>query len=171
MNQVKFKKYQKAVFLDRDGVINKDIGFLHKINDFEWIEGAKESIKFLKDSGFLVIVITNQSGVGRGFYSEKDVEYLHKWINDQLKKEKTKIDDFFFSTDLPNSGENSDRKPSPKMIIHAAEKHKLDLKQCFLIGDKSSDIKAAENAGILGFLFKKGNLLDKVKKILQDHFN
>ena len=67
MNQVKFKKYQKAAFLDRDGVLNKDIGYLYKISDFEWIEGAKESIKFLKDNGFLVIVITNQSGVGRGF--------------------------------------------------------------------------------------------------------
>ena len=73
MNQVKFKKYKKAAFLDRDGVINKDIGFLHRINDLEWVEGARESIKFLKNNGFLVVVISNQSGVGRGFYSEKDV--------------------------------------------------------------------------------------------------
>ncbi|MEE2695393.1 MAG: HAD family hydrolase [Pseudomonadota bacterium] len=170
MNQEKFKKIDKACFLDRDGVINEDIGYLHKISDFKWTEGAIEAIKLLRRSNFLVIVITNQSGVGRGFFSKKDVEYLHNWMNDQLKKQKTKIDDFFFSTDLPNSGKDSDRKPSPKMIINAAKKYKLDLNQCFLIGDKSSDIKAAENAGIEGFLFKKGNLLDKVTKILQDHF-
>jgi len=170
MNQEKFKKIDKACFLDRDGVINEDIGYLHKISDFKWTEGAIEAIKLLRRSNFLVIVITNQSGVGRGFFSKKDVEYLHNWMNNQLKKQKIKIDDFFFSTDLPNSGKDSDRKPSPKMIINAAKKHKLDLDQCFLIGDKSSDIQAAENAGIEGFLFKRGNLLDKVKKILQDHF-
>tara|TARA_B100000029_G_scaffold413723_1_gene416876 strand:+ start:474 stop:992 length:519 start_codon:yes stop_codon:yes gene_type:complete len=172
MNQVKFKKYKKAAFLDRDGVINKDIGFLHRINDLEWVEGARESIKFLKNNGFLVVVISNQSGVGRGFYSEKDVIILHKWINKHLKKKfGVFIDDFFFSIDLPNSGRNSDRKPSPKMIFEAVKKYNLDLNQCFLIGDKASDIKTAKNAGIKGFLFKKGNLLDKVKKILQDHFN
>jgi len=172
MNQEKFKKINKACFLDRDGVINKDIGYLHKIKDFEWINGAKEAINHLKQLNFLVIVITNQSGVKRGFYSEKDIYNLHKWINLELKKAyNVKIDEFFFSTDLPNNDPNSDRKPSPIMINNAIKKYDLQRKNCFLIGDKLSDIKSAENAGIKGFSFKKGNLLDKIKKILQDHFN
>ncbi len=172
MNQEKFKKINKACFLDRDGVINKDIGYLHKIQDFEWINGAKEAINHLKQLNFLVIVITNQSGVKRGFYSEKDIYNLHKWINLELKKAyNVKIDEFFFSTDLPNTDPNSDRKPSPIMINNAIKKYGLQRKNCFLIGDKLSDIKSAENAGIKGFSFKSGNLLDKIKKILQDHFN
>ncbi len=88
MNQEKFKKFNKAVFLDRDGVINKDIGYLHKPCEFEWIDGAIESIKLLKKKKFFVIIISNQSGIGRGFYTEKDVLDLHNWINQELKKEK-----------------------------------------------------------------------------------
>ena len=96
MNQEKFKKIEKAVFLDRDGVINKDIGYLYKIKDFEWIPGAIDAIKLLKSKNFLIIVISNQSGVERGFFEKKDVENLHSWINDELKKKCTSIDEFFF---------------------------------------------------------------------------
>ena len=85
MNQVKFKNYKKAVFLDRDGVINKDIGYLHKIEEFQWIDGAIEALKLLKKNNFLIIVISNQSGVSRGYFSKDDVIKLHKWINFELK--------------------------------------------------------------------------------------
>ena len=84
MNQVKFEKYKKAAFLDRDGVINEDTGYLHSIKDFKWIKGAIEALKILKKHNYLIIVITNQSGVGRGFYTEKQVNDLHSWINKQL---------------------------------------------------------------------------------------
>ena len=96
MNQVKFKISQKAAFLDRDGVINEDTGYLHNIKDFKWIEGAIEALKILKENNFLIIIISNQSGVARGYFSEQDVHKLHKWINLQLSKYKIKIDDFFF---------------------------------------------------------------------------
>ena len=96
MNQVKFEKHKKAAFLDRDGVINKDIGYLHKIRDFKWIKGAIEALKVLKKNNFLIIIISNQSGVGRGFYTEKNVNQLHNWINKQLKEHEVEIDDFFF---------------------------------------------------------------------------
>ena len=96
MNQEKFKKITKACFLDRDGVINHDIGYLHRAADFRWIEGAIEAIKYLKKHNFLIIVISNQSGVERGFYKKEDVIKLHDWINKELKKNKTSIDDFFF---------------------------------------------------------------------------
>ena len=103
---IKFKNYKKAAFLDRDGVINKDIGYLHKIEDFKWVDGAIEALKILKKNKYLIIVISNQSGVERGFFSENDVIELHKWINSQLKKFNVEIDEFYFSTELPEKMSN-----------------------------------------------------------------
>ena len=168
MNQEKFKKYNKAVFLDRDGVLNKDIGYLYKSSEFEWIDGAIESIKLLKKKKFFVIVISNQSGIARGYYTKNDVLNLHKWINQELKKQETKIDDFYFSGDLPSSEKSSRRKPSPKMINEAVSKYNLDRSKCFMIGDKKTDLDSAKNARIKGFLFKGGNLLNKITKILEE---
>ena len=84
-----------AVFLDRDGVLNKDKGYIYKISDFEWIDGAQEAIKILKHMGYLVFLATNQSGIGRGFYKEEDVINRHNYINKSFNKIDTKIDDFF----------------------------------------------------------------------------
>ena len=97
MNQEKFKKIDKACFLDRDGVINEDIGYLYKIEEFKWIDGAQNAINYLKKNGYLVIVVTNQSGVKRKLYSKNDVNKLHNWMNKELKENyDTFIDDFFF---------------------------------------------------------------------------
>ena len=169
MNQEKFKKINKACFLDRDGVLNEDIGYLHKSEDFKWIDGAVEAIKLLKKNNFLVIVITNQSGVRRGYFTSKDVTNLHEWMNKILKKEGIQINDFFFSEDLPNNNPESRRKPSPKMINEAVEKYNLDKTRCFMVGDKKTDLIAAKNASIKGFLFKGGDLSVKISKILKDH--
>ena len=169
MNQEKFKKINKACFLDRDGVLNEDIGYLHKSEDFKWIDGAVEAIKLLKKNNFLVIVITNQSGISRGYFTSKDVTNLHEWMNKILKKEDIQINDFFFSGDLPNNNPESRRKPSPKMINEAVEKYNLDKTRCFMVGDKKTDLIAAKNASIKGFLFKGGNLSVKISKILKDH--
>ena len=167
MNQVKFKISQKAAFLDRDGVINEDTGYLHNIKDFRWIEGAIEALKILKENNFLIIVISNQSGVARGYFSEQDVHNLHKWINIQLSEHNIKIDDFFFATELPKTEiSKTRRKPSPKMIEEAIVKYNLNRDDCFMIGDKDIDVLAAKNAKIRGFLFEGGNLSYKIKKIL-----
>ena len=167
MNQVKFKISQKAAFLDRDGVVNVDKGYLHKIEDFKWIEGAIEALKILKENNFLIIIISNQSGVARGYFSEQDVHRLHKWINLQLSEHNIKIDDFFFATELPETGiSETRRKPSPKMIDEAIEKYNLNRNDCFMIGDKNIDLLAAKNAKIRGFLFEGGDLSYKIKKIL-----
>lgn len=168
MNQVKFKK-KKAVFLDRDGVINYDTGYVYKIKDFKWIKGVKDSIKLLDELGYLIIVITNQSGVSRGYYKENEILNIHNWINEQLKKKDTKITEFFYCTDLPNVV-NSRRKPSPKMIEEAIKKYNLDRKECFLIGDKATDIEAAKNAKINGFLFNENNLFNFIQNILKKSF-
>tara|TARA_Y100001935_G_scaffold14117_2_gene10718 strand:- start:1013 stop:1525 length:513 start_codon:yes stop_codon:yes gene_type:complete len=167
MNQVKFKISQKAAFLDRDGVINEDTGYLNNIKDFKWIEGAIEALKILKENNFLIIIISNQSGVSRGYFSEQDVHSLHKWINLQLSEHNVKIDDFFFATEHPDT-ETSEtrRKPSPRMIEEAIKKYNLNRDDCFMIGDKDIDVLAAKNAKIKGFLFEGGNLSYKIKKIL-----
>ena len=86
---------KSAVFLDRDGVINIDKGYVYRIDDFEWIDGAKEAIKYLKDKNYLVFVATNQSGITRGYYKESDVEILHDFIRAELRKIKAGIDEFF----------------------------------------------------------------------------
>ena len=166
MNQEKFKKINKACFLDRDGVLNEDVGYLHKSQDFKWIDGAVEAIKLLKKNNFLVIVITNQSGISRGYFDSKDVTNLLEWMIKILKKEDIQINDFFFSGDLPNNNPESRRKPSPKMINEAVEKYNLDKTRCFMIGDKLSDLEAAKNAQIKGFLFNKSNLKNFIEKIL-----
>ena len=168
MNQAKFKKKNKACFLDRDGVLNKDIGYLHKKEDFQWIEGAVECISLLKKMNYKVIVITNQSGISRGFYNHEDVEKLHLWMNKQLKKNiQTGIDQFYYSDEMPTNNVNCRRKPSPNMIFEAFQDHDLDPDQCFLIGDKKTDLEAAKNAKIKGFLFEGGNLLVNIEKILK----
>ena len=165
MNQEKFKKINKACFLDRDGVLNEDVGYLYKSEDFKWIDGAIDAIELLKKNEFLIIVVTNQSGIGRGYYTSNDVENLHKWMNQTLRKKNLQINDFFFSPDLPNNDFESTRKPSPKMINEAVKKYNLDKSKCFMIGDKPSDLEAAKNAGIRGFLFNSNNLKNFIEKI------
>ena len=170
MNQVKSEKFNKAAFLDRDGTLNEDTGYLYKIKDFRWIKGAVNALRILKKNNFLIIVVTNQSGVSRGFFSENDIKKLHKWMNQQLLKYDLMIDDFFFATDLPNNNNiNSRRKPSPAMLNEAVEKYNLDKNKCFMLGDKQTDIEAAKNAQIKGFLFKGNDLSVKISKILKDH--
>ena len=159
-----------AVFLDRDGVINKEKGFVHKISDFEWIEGSIECIKFLNNNNYHVFVITNQSGIARGFYSEKDVIYLHKFINKELEKNNAHIDEFFISPYHPDFPEKFNnlahfRKPDIGMLELEEKKWLIKKNKSFLIGDRKSDILCANKFGIKGYLFKGGNLLNFVKKI------
>ena len=161
---------KKAVFFDRDGVLNVDKGYQYKISTFEWIPGAKRAIKLLNDLGYLVIVITNQSGVSRGYYTESHVKKLHKWMNAELKKKDALINDFFFSTEMPSKEINikSRRKPSPLMVFEAIKKYSINKDKSFLVGDRESDVKTGENANIRSYLFKETNLFERVKEILKE---
>ena len=157
-----------AAFLDRDGVINKEKGYLYRIDDFEWIEGAKESIKYLNDNGYYVFVVTNQSGISKGYYSEEDVIYLHNYINNELKSINAHIDEFFYSPFHPDNTKDylnlsHLRKPDTGMLKLAATKWSIDKSNSFLIGDKLTDIECAEKFLIRGHLFKNGNLLKFIK--------
>lgn len=160
-----------AVFLDRDGVINADCGYLYQSKDFLWIDGVIESIRYFHDAGFWVFVITNQSGVARGYYQEDDVNKLHLWINRQLKKEHAQIDAFYYCPHYPGapiaqySCVCDCRKPRPGMIRQALAEWPVELQHSFLVGDSPSDIECARNAGIPGYLFTGGNLYDFIRQV------
>ena len=141
---------QKALFLDRDGVINVDKGYICKIKDVEFIEGIFALIKKAKDKDYLVIIITNQSGVGRGFFSETNLSEVNNWILKKLKMKGAIVDDLFYCTSPPLSEKNKSskedyrRKPNPGMILEAANKYEINLHDSIMVGDKVSDIEVEE---------------------------
>lgn len=140
-------KSNKAIFLDRDGVINIEKNYLHKIEDFEFIEGTFSSLKYLQDLGYMLFVITNQSGVGRGYYTLEDFETLTCWMIEQFKQNDIQIAQVELCPHSPT--QNCDcRKPLPGMIDNILKNHDIDLENSWLIGDKSSDIQCAKNAAI-----------------------
>ncbi len=158
-----------AAFLDRDGVINREKEYVYKIQDFEWIEGSREGIKFLNENNYHVFIISNQSGIARGLYTEEDVLNLHEHINLELRKIDAHIDEFFISPYHPMFPEKFKnlshfRKPGIGMLELAASRWSIDKSESFLIGDKMTDIKCANNFGIRGHLFNDNNLLDFIKK-------
>ena len=155
---------KKAILFDRDGVLNIDSGYVYRYENIRWIDGAREAVARLTEEGWLLFVVTNQSGVARGFYTEKDVMKLHK----QMNKE------FFFCPHL-NGAEisryNMDcncRKPKPGMILQAINKYGLIKENTFLVGDSRRDIEAAARAGIKGFLFEGDNLNLFLKNIFRE---
>ncbi|MEW6997970.1 D-glycero-beta-D-manno-heptose 1,7-bisphosphate 7-phosphatase [Colwelliaceae bacterium BS250] len=156
----------KALFLDRDGIINIDHGYVYKSEQFQFVDGIFEVCLHAQTLGYQLIVITNQSGIARGMYSEDDFLQLSKWMKQQFIKEGVVITDVYFCPHHPTKGKGSYktecdcRKPEPGMILKAAEKHHIDLKQSIFIGDKVSDIKAAENAGIHNRILVDGKYSD-----------
>lgn len=155
---------QPAVFLDRDGVINVDVGYPHRIEDFSFIPGAPEAIKALNDAGYRVVVVSNQSGVARGLFTEDRVRLFHQHIAQSLALSGARIDAFYFCPYHPDAVveryrvDHPERKPHPGMIERAAREMNLDLTRSFLIGDRETDIQAATAAGIPGYLFNENNL-------------
>ena len=162
----------KAVFFDRDGVLNVDKDYLHTIEDFEWIDGAKESIVFLTKNNYTVFVVTNQSGIARGFYTVDDMKKLHEYMAAEIKQAGGNIEKFYFCPHLPGGKikefaiECDCRKPKPGLLLQALREYAIDKENSFLIGDKPRDVESAAAAGIKGYLYENGNLLHFVKKIL-----
>jgi D-glycero-D-manno-heptose 1,7-bisphosphate phosphatase len=154
-----------ALFLDRDGVLNEDRGFVSRWEDFHWIAGAKETVAAFNRAGWLVIVVTNQSGVGRGYYTEDDMHGLHARMGEDLAAAGAHIDAFYHAPQHPQSRlaayRHPDpplRKPNPGMILQALSEWPIDAEASLLVGDKPSDLEAAERAGIRAALFDGGDL-------------
>ena len=143
-----------AVFLDRDGVINQESEYVHRIEDFHFIDGVFDACRQMSKAGFRLIVITNQAGIARGYYTEEEFHRLTKWMLDEFKQYGVEIDEVYYCPHHPIYGvgqylrQCDCRKPGPEMILRAAREHSLDLPQSILVGDKASDIEAGRAAGV-----------------------
>lgn len=170
---------QKAVFLDRDGTINKYVGFLKNIDDFELQEHVAKAINLLNHSKYLVIVVTNQPVIARGEVTTEGLNEIHNKMETLLGQEAAYIDALYYCPHHPNKGYEGERieykiecdcrKPKPGMLIKAAEEYNIDLSQSWMIGDGENDIKAGIAAGCKTILINENiNLLNAVKKLLEE---
>jgi D-glycero-D-manno-heptose 1,7-bisphosphate phosphatase len=156
-----------ALFLDRDGVLNEEIGYLHRPEDLRWTPGAQEAVRAFNAAGWLVFVVTNQAGVAHGLYEESHIAELHAHMAAALARAGAHIDAFYHCCWHPEAKveawrhpDHPDRKPNPGMLLQAMRDWPVDAARSFLIGDRDSDIEAAKRAGVAGFKFPGGNLYE-----------
>jgi len=162
-----------AAFFDRDGVFNVDHGYTHRVEGIEWIPGGPEAVKRLNDLGYLVIIVTNQSGIGRGYYDEAAMHAVHDALRAHLAEAGGHIDAIYFAPQHEDAAleeyrhpDPPDRKPNPGMLLRAMRDFAIDRERSFLIGDKPSDLEAARRAGVTGYLFEGGDLDEAVRGIV-----
>jgi D-glycero-D-manno-heptose 1,7-bisphosphate phosphatase len=163
-----------AAFLDRDGVLNVDLGYVHRTQDLTWIEGAPAAVKRLNDAGYRVIVVTNQSGIGRGYYDEAAMDAVHNALRAHLATVGAALDAIYACPFHPEAvvehlrhPDHPDRKPNPGLLLRAIADFAIDRDRSFMIGDKDSDMEAARRAGVAGHLFKGGDLDAFVQAVLE----
>ena len=161
-----------AAFLDRDGVINEDFGYVHKIKQFKWKNGIFKLIKFLNDNNYYVFVISNQSGIGRGYYTEKDVNNLHDWAQKQLNKKGSHVDRFYIAPYYQGNKkyklkDKKLRKPNTGMIDLAFKEWKIIKNKSIIIGDQETDRILAKKSNIKFYEVNKNNDLNKIIKYLK----
>ena len=151
----------KTIFLDRDGVVNKEVRYLYKLSDFEFIDGIFDACLYFQKLGYEIVIVTNQSGITRGYYNENDYQKLTEWMLGQFNDNGINILDTFYCPHGPESLCEC-RKPKPGMLIEAKHKYNISMKDSWMIGDSESDIKAANAAGISNtVLVRSGHLVDE----------
>lgn len=168
---------RRAAFLDRDGVLNEDLGYVHRIADFHWVPGAVAACKQLQDAGYALVVVTNQSGVARGMYTLADVDALHRHMASELALAGVQLTAVYACPHHPDGTlpayrlDCMCRKPRPGMLLQAMREHALDPARSVLFGDKASDIQAGAAAGLsrgfqIGATERFGDLAAAVKHLL-----
>ena len=161
-----------TALLDRDGVINKENGFIRSKSEFKFLPQVLETLRYLNNLNIRIIIITNQSAVGRGIISSKKLKNIHKYMCDIVKKNGGEIEKIYHCSYHPTAGFGNfkkysfNRKPNPGMILKAKKKFKLNKHNCFMIGDKKTDKIAAKRANII-FFYKKKLFLKQAKSILK----
>lgn len=162
----------KAVFLDRDGTINVEKKYLYRIEDFNFLPGVLEGLKILQDEGYLLIIVTNQSGIARGYYTEDDLTRLHNWMIYKLAREKIYIKKIYYCPHLPNAKitkyrkKCACRKPALGMYMHAVRTFGISLDDSYAIGDKIRDCAICKKTGCKGYLIgtnEKAEIIGAVK--------
>ena len=163
----------KAFFLDRDGVINKENGYVLKYSQFFFLNGVKKAIKYINDNNYLVIILTNQSAIGQGLLDEIKLNKIHQQMTKELfNNNRSKINDIYFAPYFKKSKyqkyrkNSEDRKPNIGMFKKALEKWNIDIKKSFFIGDKKTDYLASKKAHIKFFYRSKGSFYKQVRKII-----
>lgn len=164
----------KAFFLDRDGTINVDYNFVHKAAEWTWCEGAIKALRWMKAHEFKVIIVTNQSGIARGRYSESDVQKLHRWVDSELAKRDLQIDDWYYAPHHPEYDPQEefppeDRKPGTGMFEKAASKHDIDFNRSYMAGDKITDLKPAVELGMTPLFIRSRHEPEQNKGWLRKH--
>lgn len=160
-----------AAFLDRDGVINEDRDCVHRPEDFAWMPGMPDAIRLLNEAGYLVVVVTNQSGIGRGYYTGSEYQAFERWIDERLAEAGAHVDATYHCPHFPVSAGGPEaecdcRKPAPGMILRAIDELGIDPAASFLIGDKPRDIEAAAAAGVRGVLYEGGDVSALVRRLI-----
>lgn len=162
-----------AVFLDRDGVLNEDRGYVHRPPDFVWVEGAPEAVKWLNDRGYLVIVVTNQAGIARGYYTEEDFCRLMEWVQAELRRRGAHLDAVYHCPHHPAEGREpyrrdcECRKPAPGLIRRALEEWEADAAHSLMIDDREENLAAPAALGIRGAVFRGGSLLEFIRRLIE----
>lgn len=151
-----------ALFLDRDGVVNREVGYLSDPKQVEFLPGVFDLCRYAQAAGYKLIIVTNQAGIAREFYSENDFHVLMEWMREQFASAGVQLDGYYFCPHHPEHGvgryrvDCPDRKPRPGMFLRAAKEHGIDLKQSLLIGDRCSDMQAGAAAGVRKLFLLKG---------------
>ena len=161
-----------AVIFDRDGVLNEEVNYAYRPDQIRWIEGAMEAVKAVNDLGLFAFVATNQAGVAHGYYTESDVRALHDWMAAEFARAGARIDAFVYSPYHPEGTvqayrrQSDCRKPGPGMIRDLLSRFPVDPARSVMIGDKTSDVEAAEAAGVEGLLYEGGSVLERLRPAL-----
>ncbi|MFX0001890.1 MAG: D-glycero-beta-D-manno-heptose 1,7-bisphosphate 7-phosphatase [Candidatus Hodarchaeota archaeon] len=157
---------KRAVFLDRDGVINKEVNYLSNPKNFKFIKGSIEALKILKQKGFLLIIITNQAGIARGFFTEETLKTIHNKMISRLEKQGIELDDIYYCPHHPDfTGPCNCRKPNPAMILKAKSKYNIDLTKSYMVGDTLNDIQTGKAANCKTVLVLTGYGKEEQKNI------